>query len=159
MNETLRLFGEVHAGDTLPPLAHEVSATTIVLGAMASRDWRPMHHDRDFAIARSGTRDIFLNTPAQAAWLERYITDWSGPRGRPGRMKFAMKSSIFPGDTMRFSGQVQRLEATAAGFGWVDLALAIHIDDRLATTCEARVALPIAADDNPWQCPRDHWRP
>jgi len=41
-------YDQVHAGDTLPPLTHEVTATSIILGALASRDWRPMHHDRDF---------------------------------------------------------------------------------------------------------------
>src|SRR5262249_6832817 len=95
----------VHAGDRLPELAVDVSATTVVLGALASRDWRPMHHDKDFAQNRNGTRDIFLNTPNQAAWFERYLTDWSGPTGRLGRMKFRMKDSVFPGDRMLFRGR------------------------------------------------------
>ena len=56
---------------------------TFVLGALATRDWRPMHHDHDFAVNRNGTRDIFLNTPNQAAWFERYVTDWSGPWSSP----------------------------------------------------------------------------
>ena len=71
-----------------------------MLGALAARDWRPMHHDHDFAVNRNGTQDIFLNTPNQAAWFERYVTDWTGPTGRLGRMKFRMKGSVFPGDTM-----------------------------------------------------------
>jgi hypothetical protein len=50
-------------GDTLPVLRHDVTATTVVLGALASRDWRPMHHDHDFAVNRNGTKDIFMNTP------------------------------------------------------------------------------------------------
>ena len=50
-----------------------------MLGALATRDWRPMHHDRDFAIERNGARDIFLNTPNQQAWFERFVTDWTGP--------------------------------------------------------------------------------
>ena len=41
-----------------------------------------------------------MNTPNQAAWFERFLTDWSGPKGRLGRMKFRMKGSVFPGDTM-----------------------------------------------------------
>jgi acyl dehydratase len=82
----------------------QVTATTVVLGALASRDWRPMHHDKDFAVNRNGIRDIFINTPTNAAWFERYITDWSGPKGRLGRIKFKMKSSVFPGDEMTFSG-------------------------------------------------------
>ena len=55
------LHGQVSVGDELPVLQKDVSATTVVLGALASRDWRPMHHDHDFAVNRNGTRDIFLN--------------------------------------------------------------------------------------------------
>ena len=87
-----------------------MTATTIVLGALAARDWRPMHHDYDFAVNRNGTKDIFMNTPNQAAWFERYVTDWTGPRGRLGRMRFRMKGSVFPGDTMTFAGVVRVVE-------------------------------------------------
>ena len=103
--DTTNLFlGGVHAGDTLPELGYDVTATTIVLGALAARDWRPMHHDHDFAVNRNGTQDIFMNTPNQAAWFERYVTDWTGPAGRLGRMKFRMSGSVFPGDTMVMRG-------------------------------------------------------
>ena len=67
------------------------------LGALATRDWRPMHHDKDFAVYRNGTQDIFLKIPNQAAWFERYLTDWTGPQGRLGRVTFRMKGSVFPG--------------------------------------------------------------
>ena len=74
---------DVKVGDALPSLSVDVTATTVVLGAMASRDWRPMHHDRDFA-QNQGVKDIFLNTPNQAVWFERFVTDWTGPYGRVG---------------------------------------------------------------------------
>ena len=92
--------GDVSVGDELPELSYPVTATTVVLGALAARDWRPMHHDKDFAVNRNGTQDIFLNTPNQAAWFERYLTDWTGPHGRLGRVTFRMLGSVFPGDTM-----------------------------------------------------------
>ncbi len=76
---------QVKEGDELRSLSVDVSATTIVLGALASRDWRPMHHDKDFAINRNGTQDIFMNTPNQAGWFERYLNDWTGPTGRLGK--------------------------------------------------------------------------
>ena len=94
------LHSDVVVGWSLEPLSHDVTATTVVLGALASRDWRPMHHDHDFAVNRNGTRDIFLNTPNQAAWFERYVTDWTGPTGRLGRMTFWMNTPVFPGDHM-----------------------------------------------------------
>ena len=66
-----------------------------------------MHHDKDFAVERNGTQDIFLNTPNQAAWFERYLTDWTGAYGRLARVTFRMKGSVFPGDTMVLSGAVE----------------------------------------------------
>jgi hypothetical protein len=143
----------------LPALSYEVSATTIVLGALASRDWRPMHHDHDFAVNRNGTRDIFMNTPNQAAWFERYLTDWTGPRGRLGRMTFRMKSSVFPGDTMVLRGTVTSTETDETGCRWAEVDVTLSVDDRVCTTCTARIAVPVDEHDNPWTRRADRWRP
>ena len=154
-----RRFGDVKAGDTVPTLAYDVTATTVVLGALASRDWRPMHHDYDFAVNRNGTRDIFLNTPNQAAWFERYVTDWSGPKGRLGRMKFRMKDSVYPGDAMHLDAVVEGVETDTAGCGWVSLLVSLTVDGNLKTDCSVRIALPASDDDNPWARRGDQWRP
>lgn len=149
----------VSIGDTLPELSYDVTATTVILGALASRDWRPMHHDRDFAQVRNGTRDIFMNTPNQAAWFERFVTDWTGPEGRLGRMKFRMRDSVFPGDTMVFAATVTAKGTDDAGCGWIDLDVTLSVGDRVCTTCEVRVALPVSEDDNPWRRHGDDWSP
>lgn len=160
MKTTRRLLlSDVHESDQLPTLSYEVTATTVVLGAIAARDWRPMHHDYDFAVNRSGVRNIFLNTPNQAAWFERYITDWTGPTGRLGRMKFRMNDSVFPGDTMRLDATVDGVETDDTGCGWVSLAVTLSVDGDAKTTCSVRVALPTSGDDNPWTRRGDQWRP
>ncbi len=153
------VLGDVSVGDTPPELAVDVTATTVVLGALASRDWRPMHHDFHFATERNGVADIFLNTPNQAAWFERYLTDWTGPLGRLGRMTFRMRTSVFPGDRMVFGATVTGVSTDDAGCGWVDLDVALRVGERVATTCTARVALPTSATDNPWARRGDDWRP
>lgn len=149
----------VAMGDHLPELTYDVTATTVVLGALASRDWRPMHHDHDFAVNRNGTQDIFLNTPNQAAWFERYVTDWTGPAGRLGRMKFRMKGSVFPGDTMAFNATVESVDTDDAGCGWATLLVTLTVDDTTKTDCTVRVALPTSPDDNPWSRHGDQWTP
>ena len=154
-----RLLGDVKPGDRLPELAYDVTATTVVLGALATRDWRPMHHDKDFAQQRNGVRDIFLNTPNQAAWFERYLTDWTGPHGRLGRMRFRMKDSVFPGDRMLFRAHVEQVAHDANGCGWVDVAVTLSVADRICTECQARIALPADAAHNPWKLEGDRWRP
>ncbi len=161
------LFGTVAVGDALPGLSVDVTPTTVVLGALASRDWRPMHHDYKFATERNGVADIFLNTPNQAAWFERYVTDWAGPRARLGRMTFRMKTSVFPGDRMEFAATVTDVATDESGQGWasLDVTLTATATDgrdpapRLASTCSVRVALPADADDNPWARRGDQWLP
>ncbi len=152
-------FDQVSSGDTVPSLEYDVTATTVVLGALASRDWRPMHHDYMFATVRNGTQDIFLNTPNQAAWFERFITDWSGPRGRIGRMTFRMHDSVYPDDRMIMQGQVTGTDTDDTGCGWVDIDITLTVGDRTCSSCTARVAIPTTDIDNPWSRRGDAWRP
>jgi hypothetical protein len=154
-----RTLADAKPGTALPGLSVDVSATTVILGALATRDWRPMHHDRDFAIHRNGTRDIFMNTPNLAAWFERYITDWTGPRGRLGKMRFRMKDSIFPNERMVFSGKIEKVETDATGCGWAELHVMVKVGDRVCTECTARVALPVDTSDNPWHRRAERWNP
>lgn len=153
------LASDVSVGDALPSLTVDVTPTTVVLGAMATRDWRPMHHDHDFAVNRNGTQDIFMNTPNQAAWFERYITDWTGPKGRLGRMKFRMNTSVFPGDTMVFNATVKELSTDDCGCCWANLDVRLTVGETTVTTCATRVALPADNNDNPWKRKGDDWKP
>ena len=150
---------QISEGQQLPELPYDVSATTIVLGALASRDFRPMHHDYKFATERNGTQDIFMNTPNQAAWFERYVTDWTGPTGRLGRMKFRMKGSVFPGDTMVLSAVVEDVSTDDVGCGWASLLVTLAVDGDTKTDCSVRVALPTGPDDNPWNRRGEQWLP
>jgi hypothetical protein len=153
------MFSEVEKGLEIPPLTYAVDSTTIVVGALATRDWRPQHHDYHFATERNGVKDIFMNAPNQAAWFERYVTDWTGPRGRLGRVTFRMKGSVFPGDTMMLSGTVTSTSTDETGCGWAELDVTLSVDDDVKTTCAVRVALPTSADDNPWARRGDRWKP
>ena len=150
---------EVTAGQELPVLDYEVSSTTVVLGALATRDWRPQHHDYHFATQRNGVRDIFLNAPNQAAWFERYVTDWTGPLGRLGRMSFRMHDSVFPGDSMRLTGTVLDVSDDDTGCRWASLEITLSVGERTCSTCSARVALPTGPDDNPWARRGERWQP
>src|SRR5438309_9247118 len=144
------LYDGVKEGLELEPLSYDVSSTTVVLGALATRDWRPQHHDYHFATERNGVRDIFLNAPNQAAWFERYRTGWSGPRGRLGRVAFRMKGSVFPGDTMVLAGTVTSVGVDETGCGWAGVDIDLTVDGDVKTVCTARIALPTTDDDNPW---------
>ena len=53
-------WNEVRVGDAITPMRIEVTATVIVAGAIATRDFMPVHHDRDYANSQ-GSPDIFMN--------------------------------------------------------------------------------------------------
>jgi hypothetical protein len=149
----------VKPGDALPELSFDVAPIDIVLGALASRDWRPQHHDYKYATERNGVRDIFMNTPNLAAWFERYVTDWTGPHGRMGWIRFRMKDSVFPGETMVFRGTVKGVDTDDCGCAWAELDLVLTSGGRETTVCTARVAIPAAEGDNPWKRRGDDWKP
>jgi acyl dehydratase len=149
----------ITVGDELPPLRVPVTARTIVMGASASRDWQPQHHDHEWAVRRSGTGGIFLNTPAQAGWIERFLTDWSGPRGRLGRMEFRMRRSVRPGDELCFTGVVRSLAQDGTGCWWARVDVELSVDGERVTSCAANLAVPATDDDNPWAREGAAWRP
>ena len=152
-------FDEITTGESLPDLVHELTVTDVVLGAMAARDWRPMHHDPVFARERSGVADVFLDTPTQQAWLERFLTDWTGPTGRLGRLDLRMGRPVLAGDTMTVSAEVADTTVDGAGCGWVTLVGTIAVDGATCSRLRARLAIPTGPGDNPWSRRGDAWRP
>jgi hypothetical protein len=104
-----RTMSQVSVGDELPPLAIPLTTSLIVSGALASRDFTPVHHDRSAAQA-VGMPDIFMNILTTGGLLGRYVSDWAGPDARIRRVKFRLGTPNHPGDTMTFSGQVAATE-------------------------------------------------
>lgn len=148
---------DVRPGDILPLLTFGVTATRIVAGALASRDYSPLHHDRGYATGIANQRDIFANTQFQSALFERYLQDWAGPLCRIARLKFAMRTSLYAGEGAIVTGKViEAGEGMECGSGAL-IALEIHVGDRLATSCEALVGLPRDDADNPWHRPDSDW--
>ena len=149
----------VAAGDALPRLEVAVTARMVILGASSSRDWQPQHHDHHWAVNRAGTRDIFLNTPNQAGWIERYLTDWTGPLGRLGKLRFRMRRSICTGDALSIDGVVRSVVLDDAGTQWADVHVTFSVGEELATECIARMAIPRDDSDNPWKRRETAWTP
>ena len=150
---------DVDTGQALPTLEVEVTPRTVVMGASASRDWQPQHHDHRHCVDVANLPDIFLNTPNQAGWFERYLTDWGGPGARLGRLKFRMRRTVVPGDTMRFTGRVVGVGTDDTGTSWVDVDVDLSVGGETATECRARVALPGPRDSQPWRRRGDDWTP
>jgi len=101
-------------GETLPIFDLDVTATVIVAGAIASRDFMPVHHDAEFARAQ-GAPDLFMNILTTNGYVARYVTDWAGPRARLERIDIRLGAPCVPGRVLRFSGRVSREESLPDG--------------------------------------------
>jgi hypothetical protein len=70
-----------------------------------------------------------------------------------------MKDSVFPGDRMRFAGEVTGVESMGNGSGWVDVSIGLTAGDKECVGCEARIAVPETPEGNPWSLTGDDWKP
>ncbi len=96
---------EPGVGEDLTPFDLDVTATVIVAGAIASRDFMPAHHDRGFAIAQ-GAPDIFMNILTTNGYVSRYVTDWAGPEAILRSISIRLGAPAIPGYILRFTGRV-----------------------------------------------------
>src|SRR6202012_1853631 len=92
--------------EQLPDLDLDVTATVVVAGAIASRDFMPVHHDRDYAQAQ-GAPDLFMNILTSNGYVARYVTDWAGPQARVQRIAIRLGAPCVPGHVLRFTGHVE----------------------------------------------------
>lgn len=104
----------VRVGDALPELAIPVTTTLIVAGAIASRDYQDVHHDRDLAHER-GSPDIFMNILTTNGLVGRYVTDWAGPEAILEKVAIRLGVPNYPGDTMVMRGTVTHVNEDGRG--------------------------------------------
>jgi acyl dehydratase len=135
-------FEDVGEGQELPSLSMDMTVTKLVMAASATRDWQPMHHDRDYARNKSRAKDIFINTGFNMGMMCRAITDWTGPKAFITKLSFKMERSIYLGDTMTITGKVtgKRVED---GKNLVDVDLLVSNQDGPTTPASVTVELPL----------------
>ena len=132
-------FDEVSVGDELPELAIPLTATVIVAGAIASRDYQDVHHDRDLAVQR-GSEDIFMNILTTNGYVGRYVTDWAGPEALLRAVDIRLGAPNYPGDSMTLRGHVS---AVADGLVHVEIVGANRLGNHVTGT--VTLALPGSA--------------
>lgn len=104
----------IRVGDTLPPLTIEATPTFVVATALATRDFQDVHHDRDLAQAK-GSQDIFVNILTDTGLVERFVTDWAGPRARIASITLKLGVPWYAHDTLTFTGEVVALRQAQGG--------------------------------------------
>ena len=103
------VFADVKVGDELPILVLPITRTLIVSGALASRDYQDVHHDRDKAQSK-GSKDIFVNILTDTGLVQRYITDWAGPNAIIKSIFLRLGVPWYAYDTVTFAGEVTAVE-------------------------------------------------
>jgi acyl dehydratase len=115
-----RAWRDIGVGDELTPLRIDMTATLIVAGAIATRDFMPVHHDRAYAQAQ-GAPDIFMNILSDTGYCSRFLTDWSGPEAVIRRLALRLGVPVFPGSTLTYTGSVTAT-SDVDGEGLVEVA-------------------------------------
>jgi acyl dehydratase len=131
-------FAQAKVGSELPPLAIPITTTLVVAGALASRDFTPVHHDKAAAQAQ-GMQDVFMNILTTNGLVGRYVTDWAGPDAVVKNVAIKLGAPNLPGDTMKMSGKVTAADA-ASGVVEVAVVGANGWGDHVTGT--VKVALP-----------------
>ena len=102
-------LAEIKAGDELPELRVPLTSSLIVAGAVASRDFTRVHHDKAAAQA-TGMQDVFMNILTTEGWVSRFVTDWAGPDATILKLSLKLGAPNLPGDVMLMTGKVQAKE-------------------------------------------------
>ena len=108
MNASKKI-GDVSVGDELPELKIPLTTSLIVSGALVSRDFTPVHHDKAAAQA-AGMPDVFMNILTTNGLVGRYVTDWAGPDARITNVRIKLGTPNSAGDTMTITGSVSEKE-------------------------------------------------
>lgn len=108
---TTLAWDSIAVGDDVTPMEIPVTTTLIVAGAIASRDYMPVHHDRDFANSQ-GSKDIFLNILTTNGLCVKFLHDWAGPEAMVKKLSIRLGVPAYPNDPLRFEGKVTDKSST-----------------------------------------------
>ena len=111
---------EIQAGDEVTQLEIPVTTTVIVAGAIASRDFMPVHHDRDYA-NKQGSPNLFMNILTTNGLCVRFLTDWAGPEAMVKNLSIRLGVPSFPDDPLHFTGSVTGKTEGSAGESFVEV--------------------------------------
>ena len=110
---------DITVGDKLPSLDIDVTTGLVVCGALATRDFEPVHHNKAAAVA-TGLPDVFMNILTSQGLMTRFATDWSGPEAVVKSVGIRLGAPNVPGMVMTMTGEVTAIDS---GTGIVDVSV------------------------------------
>ncbi|GAB5451903.1 MAG: MaoC family dehydratase [Halioglobus sp.] len=111
---------EVSVGDKLGAVDVDITTGLVVCGALATRDFEPVHHNKAEAQA-IGMPDVFMNILTSQGLMTRFATDWSGPEAVVKSIDLQLGAPNVPGMVMTMTGEVTAIDAAT---GVVDVVVA-----------------------------------
>jgi uncharacterized OB-fold protein len=131
--ETLRISA-LSVGESLPLCSIPITTTLVVAGAIATRDYTAVHHDRA-AAEREGSTDVFLNINTSVGLLQRVVSDWAGPEAVFRSIRVRLGAPGYPGDILTFSGVVSDVDV-ARGTATISLRASGSLGDHAVASVE-----------------------
>jgi acyl dehydratase len=113
-------WADIEIGDEVAPLDVAITTTMIVAGAIASRDFMPVHHDRAYA-DKQGSPNLFMNILTTNGYCVRFLTDWAGPEAMVKNLSIRLGVPSFPDDPLRFTGTVTGKTEGSGGENFVEV--------------------------------------
>ena len=135
-------WNAVEVGAPVTPMTIDVTATVVVAGAIATRDFMPVHHDRDYA-ASQGSPNIFVNIITSNGFCGRFLTDWAGPEATVRKLAIRMGVPAYAGSQLEFTGTVTG-KSRDGDEGLIDIELRATNDEGDHLSGTAVIGLPLA---------------
>jgi acyl dehydratase len=135
-------WNHIRVGDPITPMTIEVTATVVVAGAIATRDFMPVHHDREYANSQ-GAPNIFMNIMTDNGFCSRFLTDWAGPEAMVRKVAIRLGVPAYAGSRLEFTGKVTG-KSQADGEGIVEVEFRATNDQGDHVSGTAVIALPLA---------------
>jgi hypothetical protein len=120
MRATTLDWNAIQVGDELPAMELDLTPTFVVAGAIATRDFMPVHHDKAYASGQ-GAPEIFLNIITDNGYCSRFLTDWAGPEAMVRKIAIRLGVPAFAHTKLRYTGSVVA-KSEAGDEGLVEVA-------------------------------------
>ncbi|HEX4247579.1 MAG TPA: MaoC family dehydratase N-terminal domain-containing protein [Pseudonocardia sp.] len=120
------------AGEQCGPVTVPVTPTQIIAGALATRDFYPVHHDRDFARAH-GNADFLMNSLTTNGLLARIVAEWTD-QAPLLRLRTRIVAPAYAHDVLTVTGEV-----TEVGGGWAEVGIRAALRSGTHAEATARV--------------------
>ena len=106
MNTQTLAYDSIAVVDKLAPLQIDITSGLIIGGAIATRDYTPVHLDKKAAQA-GGLPDVFMNILTSNGLMGRFVTDWAGPDSTVKGVALKLGAPNLPGFIMTITGEVK----------------------------------------------------